>query len=192
MEYKSPRRYILTPRRKRLGKAVARGFNRSVIEECLANEKIKKHLLRKQTQLLQKEMKKMCSHEVNSVLLNKSSKALGRFTWKSLIDELSVNAPLLFHILQGCTMTRTPRNNRIATIGICATILLRFRHRNMNLVQRILSLILYAGHSGKQVHPPPDVLLHDYTCYHNNRCMSVFRSWMWWPVTELQQDWSLL
>lgn len=121
------------------------------MEECVKNPTTKRFLVKKLVQLLRKEMKKMCSDDVCSVLQNKSSEALCKFSWESLIKELSNNAPILLHILQGCTKTRKPRINREATIGICAAILLRFRYARMSLVQKILSLVLYAGHSAKQV-----------------------------------------
>ena len=151
MGYKSPRRYILTPKRKKLGKAVARGFNRSIIRECFSNTTTKKELYWKLVQLLRREIKNMCSEKVNSLLLDKSSGALSEFSWEKLKNELSSNAPTLFCILQGCTMTKVPRSNRDATIGICAAILLRFHYPKMSLVQRIISIVLYTGHSAKQV-----------------------------------------
>lgn len=92
-----------------------------------------------------------CSRNVQSILQNKDAKALKDFSWEKLTNELAANAPTLFHELQGCTITRAPRVNRDATIGMCAAILLRYRHNRMNLLQRILSLILHAGHSSKLV-----------------------------------------
>ena len=38
-----------------------------------------------------------------------------------------------------------------AVIGMCAAILLRHRNTHMNLVQRIISTLLYSGHAPKQV-----------------------------------------
>ena len=141
----------MTPRRKKLGKAVARRFHSSVVEECLKQDETRRYLFQKLVRLLRKEVKRMCSDEVKSVLQSKAAKSLSEFSWGKLINELSANAPTLLHVLQGCTITKAPRVNRTATIGMCAAILLQFRYRNMNLVQRILSLILHAGHSAKLV-----------------------------------------
>ena len=49
------------------------------------------------------------------------------------------------------TWTRNSYINRDAIIGICTAMLLKYRYSKMSLVQRILSIILYAGHSGKEV-----------------------------------------
>ena len=94
----------------------------------------------------------MCSRaNTNSILCNQSSDALNTFTWGKLHDELAERAPLLLTLLEMCTHTRKPRINRQAVIGLCAVILLKFRFSKMSLVQKIVSLILYAGHAGKQV-----------------------------------------
>ena len=84
MGYKSPRRYTFTPKRKKLGKAVARGFNRSIIRECFSNITTKKELYWKLVQLLRREIKNMCSENVNTLLLDKSSDALREFSWEKL------------------------------------------------------------------------------------------------------------
>ena len=93
----------------------------------------------------------MCSEHTSSVLSSQSVTDLWEFTWEKLLHELKVNAPILLSILRECTKTRRPRPNQNAVIGMCAVILLKHRFKKMSLVQRILSLILYAGHSGKQV-----------------------------------------
>ena len=103
--------------------------------------------------MLQRDIRGMCSKRINSVLHNKSAAILRQFTWDSLMKELAQHAPTLLHVLKGCTLTSRKKENQDATICLCAAILLRFRNRNMNLLQRILSLILYAGHSAKLVCP---------------------------------------
>ena len=113
--------------------------------------------------------KKISLSEVNSVasrgytrdvfkknklsLHNKSAAILRQFTWDSLMKELTQHAPTLLHVLKGCTLTSRKKENQDAMICLCAAILLRFRNRNMNLLRRILSLILYAGYSAKLVCP---------------------------------------
>ena len=75
--------------------------------------------------------------------------ALHNFSWVQLIQELETNALIFLNIMRSATYTRKPRANRDAIIGMC-TAILRFSH--MCLIQKLLSLILYAGHCGKQVH----------------------------------------
>lgn len=47
--------------------------------------------------------------------------------------------------------TRKPRSNRTGLVGMCVAMLLKHRFHRMSLVHKIMGLILYAGHSGKQV-----------------------------------------
>lgn len=99
--------------------------------------------------LIHCEMKSMCSSKVHSVL--QTNKALKEFKWDTFMSEVRVNAPLMYHILMACTRTKQPRSNRAGVIGMCFALLLKFRYCRMNLVHKIIALIMYAGHSGKQV-----------------------------------------
>ena len=60
-------------------------------------------------------------------------------------------APLLRHLLHSEATTRGPRSNIDAVVGMCAAIVLNHRNPMMNLVQRMNSLIVYAGHGSKKV-----------------------------------------
>lgn len=153
---------------------MARGFNSSIVDECLKQDKTKKYLFKKLVQLLRQDIKKMCSGEVKSVFQNKSTEILGKFSWEMLVNELSANAPTLFEVLKGCTTTKKTRTNRAATIGMCAAIVLQFHYHRMSLVQRILSLILYAGHSAKLVGQYSGDTTHTSLLFHY-RCMNVFK-----------------
>ena len=97
------------------------------------------------------ELKAMCSDCTNSILRSQSLTDLYGFAWDTLIAELSANAPVFLEILRAITFTRRPRQSRNAVIGVCAAVLLKYRFAKMSLVQKILSLLLYAGHSGKKV-----------------------------------------
>ena len=131
--YKSPRRYILTPSRKRLGKAVARKFNRSIIEECLAHEGIKKHLLQKLTQLLRREivLEDIELSALNSYFDSESrAELLHKYQWyqsRSFVEFWS------WYSLARCIM-----------VGEHGQLI------HQPPLKTILSLVLYAGHSEKQ------------------------------------------
>ena len=68
-----------------------------------------------------------------------------------VLQELHVHAHNLLHLLNSITSTKTDRDNQKAIIGMCASILLKHRYSKMSLVQKIVSVILYAGHTSKQV-----------------------------------------
>lgn len=98
-----------------------------------------------------KEVRGMTSDKVESVLRSQDADSLKTFHWDTLLQELSTFAPILRMLLAAATKTRVPRSNTDTVIGVCAAILLNHKNPRMNLVQKINSLILYAGHSSKQV-----------------------------------------
>ena len=152
MAYAASRTYILTPGRKRLGKAVARNSKQALAKECLKQPGTKEYILRGIGALIRNEMKSMCSDRVNSLLRSTDIKDLHEFTWDQLLTELRENAPIFLRVLNAAIETRLPRRNTSGVVGVCAAILLKHRFSKMCLGQKILSLILYAGHSSKQVY----------------------------------------
>ena len=79
------------------------------------------------------------------------SSNIEEFNWNMLMDELRVHSPLYFAIMQGCAKTKTPRQNHVAVLGMCTAILLKHKFSKMCIIQKMISLILYGGHAGKQV-----------------------------------------
>lgn len=148
---KEPRNYTLTPSRKKIGKAVGRGSKKAVICECMKISTMRKYIVQILGQKLRNELASLCSEDANSILREQSPDALTGFSWGKLHDELEARAPTFLSLLEMCTHTRKPRCNRMAVIGMCAVLLLKFRFVKMSLVQKVVSLILYADHSGKQV-----------------------------------------
>jgi len=77
-----------------------------------------------------------------------------------LLDELQDTAPTLLHLLRSCVTVKKPPSHQWKTnrsrdttiVGLCAAILLRHRNYQMNLVQRVISIMLYSGHASKQVY----------------------------------------
>ena len=162
------RKYTLTPSRKAMGKAVARRSKQSLIVQALKDPVTKVFIVKKIGILLKQELTQMCSDKAKSFLQYQSASVL-EFEWDTLIAELSIHAPVLLSLLSSCTMTRKPRQNSSAVIGMCCTLLLKFRYffircnlnnsdfychyrySKMCLIQKAVSLILYASNCGKQV-----------------------------------------
>ncbi len=120
--------------------------------ECLKDPATRKYLLKRIGVLVRNELISMCSDSTSSILRGQCVSELRDFSWEKLLTELEANAPVFLSILRESTRTRRPRPNRDAMMGMCATMLLKHRFSKMSLVQRVLSLILYAGHSGKRVY----------------------------------------
>ena len=148
MGYKQPRSFTLTPSRKRIGKAVARSSKKAIAQECFKDPVTTKYVLDHLCGIIRREMKTMVADETNSILRNPGMEC---FTWDLIIEELGANAPNFLHLLHAMTKTKSVRKNRKAIIGVCASILLKHHYSKMSLVQKIISTILYAGHTSKQV-----------------------------------------
>ena len=149
--YRQPRQYSLTPSRKRMGKAVARGSKKAIVQECFKDTVTTKHVLNHLGKILRREMKAMVSDNTGSLLRSQEIESMQNFSWDVVLQELHAHAPNLLHLLNSITSTKTDRDNQKAIIGMCASILLKHRYSKMSLVQKILSVILYAGHTSKQV-----------------------------------------
>ena len=149
---KKARTYNLTPSRKKVGKAVARGSKKAVINECMKDPTMQKYIILILGGRLRRELASMCSEAANSILRQQSSDAICEFSWGKLHDELEARAPTFLSLIEMCTHTRKPRCNRMGVVGMCAVLLLKHRFAKMSLVQKVVSLLLYAGHSGKQAY----------------------------------------
>ena len=119
--------------------------------ECFKDPTTRKCIINQLGIVIQREMKTMISNSVSSVLQSQDSDVMKSFSWDIILAELTVHAPVLLHILYASTRTRRAKANRNAVVCVCASILLKHRYQKMSLVQRILSVILYSGHTSKQV-----------------------------------------
>ena len=81
VNYKKPRTFPLTPSRKRLGKALARGSRKVVAIESLKDPTMRRHIL-KIGILVRNEMIAMCTDARGSILQSQSSSAFKEFTFE--------------------------------------------------------------------------------------------------------------
>ena len=86
-----------------------------------------------------------------NALVYQSKNSLNGFEWDKHLIIFSTSAPVLLRLLKSATIIRGIRNNLLAVIGMCITLLLKHRNPMINLIQRMMSFILYAGHCSKQV-----------------------------------------
>ena len=130
-------------------KQIARGSTLSVAKHTLKDPVMRKTVVKGIGQMIRRELSALCIRAVPSVL---STGVLESFTWNNLIEELHKDAPVLLEILRVATKSTRHRSfNQNAIIGICSSILCRHRSARMSLIQKVISLILYAGHANKQV-----------------------------------------
>ena len=94
----------------------------------------------------------ICSKKVSSMLRKSTAEAMKSFAWDDLTKELEDTSPVFYRILKECVDRKRRKVSKRKTntiddttvIGMCAALLLRHRNANMNLVQRIISVLLYS------------------------------------------------
>ena len=127
----------------------------------LSHAKIKKEVIKTLGKLVQKEMTTLSK---GTTLHGLSDDALRSFSWKKLTSELESVAPNLYSLLKTFVMKKKRKTSKKMSkkgksyvvddetvVGLCAAILLRHRSQRMNLVQRLVSVLLYCGHAPKKV-----------------------------------------
>ena len=165
--YKKPKSFVLTPTRKKFGKLVARGSKVVIAEECLKNRDMKTAIVTKIGRLIREEVRVMCSNKSDSILRSTDPSTLRNFKCDSVVNEMECYAPVLLKILKEVTKLPKIRKNQVAKrvslasleyankqnaiIAMTTAVLCKNRRPSMCLLQKIISLILQAGRSSKQV-----------------------------------------
>ena len=72
------------------------------------------------------------------------------FCWDKLLCELEENAPVLLATLRVYTDKKAPTKSNVSHWNVCCHSF-EVRYSKMSLAQKIISIILYGGHSGKLV-----------------------------------------
>ena len=143
---------------KPMARSLGRRNHPAIAKQVMRNPKTKAACLKVLEKDIQKELSSVVSTKSTSCLRLRSLDALESFSWEKLCMELQSSAPTLYQVLHGCVnvkrrqrSTKTHHPSNTAILGVCAAVLLRHRNQNLNLLQRIISLILHSGHAAKQV-----------------------------------------
>lgn len=144
---------------KRLGRSVGRRDRASIARQVVTDQKLLKKTVPLIGRIMAGEMKSLCSQKTASILRNTDPSILESFSWKQLTEELCKIAPCTTELLTKsltCFRSRRsmegPRHTNIdAIVGLCCSLLGRARNQSLNLVQRLISVLLYGGHANKQV-----------------------------------------
>lgn len=151
MEHKTPKVCNLTtPRRSRLTSLVVRGTAKSVARYCMAHPYYSKAMIQEAARQMIHELKVACSDTANSILSSKETSALLYFDWKLIADEAKQHSPMFFALLESM-FDFCNELQKSTLIGVVYAIVCQSYRETMNLFQRLISVILYAGHCSKQV-----------------------------------------
>ena len=111
---------MLTPSRKHIGRAIARGSRMSVVSHCFEDPVLRDLIINKIGRVVQSEVATLCTDKCNSVLRCHSKEELVKFKWQSVNQEMRVYSPTLLSLLHAATRTQRDRPNRDAVITMCS------------------------------------------------------------------------
>ncbi|KAL5505997.1 hypothetical protein EMCRGX_G007554 [Ephydatia muelleri] len=142
------KRYVLSPKRERIGKSLGRNFKRAFAQHSLESQEMGKHLLARIHKMIRVEMKNVLKESTVTVTDSDRDVFTTR-TWESHYTELQRIAPVLLGILDACIPKHSSR--RQCTIAGVIAILVK-SHGRSTLAHFFTSLVLYSGHAAKQVY----------------------------------------
>ena len=140
---------MYTPRRRKLTHILVKGKPQSLVNQVMKDPRYLTLLLTKVGMLIKQEISTLCSDNVYSVFSNIES--LSSFSWEKVMQEAEKYAPSFLKILLTALWKEKESNCVHHIAGLVLSIFCCFRRRSRNTVQRIISIILYAGHCSKQV-----------------------------------------
>ena len=148
----NPRTYRILPPNLRIGLSL---LNRtSIVNAVLADSVLKEELLAAVVNELMRECDHLCGKKKVSTLRKSKADDLLQFSWEKLQSEWKEEAPTLYRIL---TAVATPRlaaefsENKLPSVCVAGSILLRSRNLHMSTLQHLIGLILFHGNVRKQV-----------------------------------------
>ena len=105
---------------------------------------MKEIVVKKAGVMLQNELKELCKS--HSCFCAKDASVLEEFQWSNIATELKAKAPTLSVLFDNAITIE-----RDITVILCSAILVKSHNERANIVQRLISLLLYASHAPKQV-----------------------------------------
>ena len=131
----------MTPRRRKLCRPIVRSSHCSLARKCLQDQRVRGHITKNLGVSLRKEIAALRPNVAN----------LTEWRWEDMLDLVKLKAPTVLSLIQSCTKTKRHRQNQNAIVGVLVLTLCRHRRPSASIFQRLVSLILYAGHASKIV-----------------------------------------
>ena len=154
--------HLVTPRRKKIASLLVRGKPKSLALELIKHRRYLQPLLGQVGALLKREMRHLCSNNVADSI---TSIKLANFSWSNYFRKIKSHAPCIVELLTLILTGKSKTNKDIIRVtGLIVSIITSFKRSSMNVVQKMISIILYAGHCSKQVNKVTKNLFHFLYC----------------------------
>ena len=134
---------IATPVRKNFVRQIARRNYRSFSATAMKSQAVYKPMVTEPSRKCKTEMRDFASSEHDSILRD-TREAVKRFSWETVMLEFERKLPTLVLLLKG--IIPNPQNQRPLLSQI-----VKSRHQQLRLVQRVISVMFYGNGTSKQV-----------------------------------------
>ena len=131
---------------------MGRRNKRSIVNFVLKDKTMRKAVSVTIGKEIQKKMKHTCLQKEHSIFKDKGISAVGNFNWSNMIADLKRTAPILSSVLENCLQQGEKKTKTEVTMTVAAGVLLQGYSERACLVQRVISVLLCASHSPKQVY----------------------------------------
>ena len=155
--YTKPKVLILDGQPGNIVKCLARKEYHKLASLLLSHPEIGKVVVDAVVRQMQLQCEVLVSTKFNSILRRKGKDDALQFNWESLLQEWEKQAPIFFSFIKSAACTPAVRSAQpmpakaIPPVCMAGAILLKVRNQNMSALQRIISMLLNAGHVSKQV-----------------------------------------
>jgi len=136
---------VITPRRKKAVVSLTTGCYRSAATNIVAFSKTHNYVLSALAKQMRTEMKTICSLSHNSILRS-NHEAVKHFSWEIIWKELVQQVPTLVSFLE-----KLLPKSEYKFFAYLISVILKHRCKHMSLFQRVMSVLLYANGTSKQV-----------------------------------------
>ena len=138
-------------------KCLARKEYHKLVSLLLSHPEMGKIVVDAVVRQMQLQCEALVSTKFNSILRRKGKDDPLQFNWELVLQEWEKQAPIFFSFLKSAACTPAVRSAQpiptkaIPPVCMAGAILLKVRNQNMSVLQRIISMLLNAGHVSKKV-----------------------------------------
>ena len=136
---------VITPRRQPVVRSLSRRSYKAASSKFTSLPQTPAYLLQRLVSQIRKEVSAICSLNHNSILRGEH-KTLKIFSWTRIWRELYENVPTLVKLFQGLF----PKAGR-KFICFLISVILKKSCMQMSLIQRVISFLLYANGTNREV-----------------------------------------
>ena len=153
-----PWKTVLANNEGKIGRALAGGHLPSLAKSIVSHNELRELVFLHFLDKVNAECSKLCQLKPQPSLFRKiPSSMYDNFTWNVIVEDLKERAPTFFRVLSTVASHSDHRNKKKAGnahnpgISMAAAVILKERNREMNGIQSLVSLTMFATHVNKQV-----------------------------------------